>query len=160
MTNAPTLSRTRPLTTHRQHGAVLIVSLILLLVMTLIGVFAMRDTILQERMAGNARDRDMAFQAAEGALRDAARNISSEVAFTDPTSDSWEARIDQGSEYDPNATGNFNLAAAAQYVIEEHPPEPPLEADGQVECCLYRVTTRAVGGSTEAVVVLQAEFRR
>lgn len=54
----------------RQRGAVLAVSLILLLVLTLLGVTAMQSTMLQERMAGNAREISMAFQAAEAALRD------------------------------------------------------------------------------------------
>ena len=55
---------------HRQRGVVLAVSLILLLVLTLLGVTAMQSTVLQERMAGNAREISMAFQAAEAALRD------------------------------------------------------------------------------------------
>lgn len=57
--------------TGKQQGAVLIVSLIMLLVMTLIGVSAMRATILEEKMAGNYRDSNIAFQAAEAVLRDA-----------------------------------------------------------------------------------------
>lgn len=55
---------------NRQRGVVLAVSLILLLVLTLLGVTAMQSTVLQERMAGNAREISMAFQAAEAALRD------------------------------------------------------------------------------------------
>ena len=52
-----------------QRGVVLIVSLIFLLVLTLIGVTASQSTILQERMAGNVKDRNMALQASEAALR-------------------------------------------------------------------------------------------
>lgn len=54
-----------------QKGAVLAISLIILLLMTIIGVSAMRSTTLQEKMAGNLRDYNVAFQAAEAALRDA-----------------------------------------------------------------------------------------
>ena len=54
---------------HNQNGGALIVSLVMLLVMTVIGVAAMQTTSLEEKMAGNARDRDLAFQAAETALR-------------------------------------------------------------------------------------------
>ncbi len=54
-----------------QMGSVLIVSLLILLVMTLIGVTALQTTTLEEKMAGNLRDHDVAFQAAEAALRDA-----------------------------------------------------------------------------------------
>ena len=146
---------------NAQRGAALIISLVLLAVMTLIGVFAMRGTTLEERMAGNMRDRDMAFQAAEGALRDAERNFNRDMAFQDPTADSWEDRLDQGSTYEPDPVDNFQLASAARYVVEEFPPETPLEADAAMpDHRRYRVTAEAVGGSTEAVVILQSEFLR
>lgn len=61
--------------TNKQQGAVLVVSLIMLLVMTLIGLSAMRSTVLEEKMAGNYRDSNIAFQAAEAALRDSENDI-------------------------------------------------------------------------------------
>lgn len=42
--------------------------------MTLIGTTAMQGTH-QQRMAGNMRDRNLAFQAAEAALREAVVNV-------------------------------------------------------------------------------------
>jgi len=54
---------------NRQRGAVLIVSLLMLLVMTLIGVTSMSTTALEEKMAGNNRQRQLAFQSASSALR-------------------------------------------------------------------------------------------
>jgi type IV pilus assembly protein PilX len=59
----------------RQRGAVLIVSLLLLLVMTVLALGASQATRMQERMASNARDTDLAFQSAEAALRTAERLI-------------------------------------------------------------------------------------
>lgn len=53
-----------------QRGAALVTSLVLLLVLTVIGVAAMQMTRLQERMAGNTRDLNLAFQGAEAAIRD------------------------------------------------------------------------------------------
>jgi type IV pilus assembly protein PilX len=52
-----------------QKGMALIISLIILLSMTLLGLAAMQNTSLQERMAGNMRAENIAFQAAEAALR-------------------------------------------------------------------------------------------
>jgi type IV pilus assembly protein PilX len=52
-----------------QRGAVLVVSLLLLLVMTLLGLGASQSTRLQERMAGNQRDLELAMQGAEASLR-------------------------------------------------------------------------------------------
>jgi type IV pilus assembly protein PilX len=54
---------------RRQRGAVLIVALIFLLVMTMLILASVRGTVMQERMAGNLYDRSLAFQAAETALR-------------------------------------------------------------------------------------------
>ncbi len=53
-----------------QRGAALVVSLILLLVVTLIGISGMQSTVLQEKMSGNFKDKNSAFQAAEAALRE------------------------------------------------------------------------------------------
>jgi type IV pilus assembly protein PilX len=53
----------------RQRGAVLVVSLLLLLVMTVLGLGASQSTRLQERMAGNQRDQEIALQSAEASLR-------------------------------------------------------------------------------------------
>ncbi len=65
-----------PLTAQRTSGSALIISLIFLLVLTLLGLAAMRDTGLQERMAGNFDQRQQAFQLAELALRTAERDYS------------------------------------------------------------------------------------
>lgn len=48
-----------------QRGAVLIVTLVMLLILTLLALGSMRGTTLEERMAGNLRDESQAFQAAE-----------------------------------------------------------------------------------------------
>ncbi|MCP3673844.1 MAG: pilus assembly protein PilZ [Gammaproteobacteria bacterium] len=52
-----------------QNGAVLITSLIFLLIMTLLALSSMQNTSLEEKMAGNVRAQNIAFQAAEAALR-------------------------------------------------------------------------------------------
>lgn len=54
-----------------QRGSVLIVSLVFLLLLTIVGVSAMNMTSLQEKMSGNFRDHDLAFQASEAALVEA-----------------------------------------------------------------------------------------
>lgn len=63
---------------YRQRGAVLLVALIMLLLLTVLGAAAMRDTSLQERMAGNMRDQSLAFQAAEAALRFAEQKVKTD----------------------------------------------------------------------------------
>lgn len=53
----------------KQQGAVLIVALVLLLVLTVLGTAGIRDTTMAERMSGNFRDLSEAMQSAETALR-------------------------------------------------------------------------------------------
>src|SRR3954468_5816249 len=66
---------------ERQRGAVLVVSLILLLVMTILALSGSQVVRLQERMAGNVRDSDLAFQGAEAALRDGERYLDAMTAW-------------------------------------------------------------------------------
>ena len=54
---------------HNQSGAVLIVSLLMLLVTTMLGITSMSTTVMEEKMAGNHRQKQLAFQAADSALR-------------------------------------------------------------------------------------------
>ncbi|MDP4549010.1 MULTISPECIES: pilus assembly PilX family protein [unclassified Marinobacter] len=71
---------------RRQQGMALVVSLVLLIAVTLVGLAGMRGTILQERMAGGAYDRETGFQAAEAALIMGARDFTS-------NRQTWEALI-------------------------------------------------------------------
>lgn len=59
----------------RQRGAILVVSLIMLLVLTVLGVSSMEGTGLEMKMASNNRDRQVAMQAAEAALTTAENYI-------------------------------------------------------------------------------------
>jgi type IV pilus assembly protein PilX len=61
-------------------------SLVFLVLLTMIGISAMNFSTLEEKMAGNFKDQNLAFQAAESALKDAEtdafNNISNATAFT------------------------------------------------------------------------------
>lgn len=59
-----------------QRGVTLVVVLLLLLVVTILGLTAMRGTVMQERMSGNSASRAMAFQMAEGVLREVEANLA------------------------------------------------------------------------------------
>jgi len=60
----------------RQRGAVLVIGLLILLVMTLIGVTAMSTATMQESMSVNGMNANIAFQAAESAVRAATSGIT------------------------------------------------------------------------------------
>lgn len=65
---------------RKQHGAVLVMALLMLFVLTLIGVSSISTTTMEEKMSGNTRNRHLAFQAAESGSRDAERFITANIA--------------------------------------------------------------------------------
>jgi len=78
----------------RQGGAALITSLIFLTILTILGMSTLGTALLESRMAGNARDRNLAFQAAEMGLRDAElyiRDAGRIVGLTDVDYDATAA---------------------------------------------------------------------
>jgi type IV pilus assembly protein PilX len=178
---------------HKQQGgAALIVGLLLLMLLTTVGVSGMRDTLMQERMVTSTRDRELAQQAAEAALREAEQTIQSaaswnsvtgavsistlagltrrvdsqvvsEADYWSPTSTNW-SNNPQVITYGGTLTG---VAAAPSYVIERLPADyshvaGTLNANvvGGRRITDYRITARAVGMTTNAVVVLQSVYRR
>jgi type IV pilus assembly protein PilX len=163
------------LSNRPQQGSALIVAMVLLLVMTLLGVTAVRNTTLQERMAGNLRDSNLAFQAAERALRDGETFLRGAVlpAFTDANGlltmqeDAGQPAFWNAYDWDGNsrtAAGVLEVARDPFYVIEELPPVPDeggSERFGPLpDIGFYRVTAQGVGGSVDAVAILQTTYRR
>ena len=168
---------------HKQRGMTLIVGLIMVLLMTLVGMAAIRGSNMQELMAGNMRDRNLAFQAAEAALRDGedlltdatipafngskvglyeAMDNASNTGFWDSYSwDSASVTTSMGLEY---------VASQPRYVIEEVTSSATLSADGGAidfaatlkteDTVFYRVTSRGEGGTDGAVVILQSTYKR
>ena len=67
--------------TGKQRGAVLIVALLMLLVMTILGVSGVGNSLLEERMSGNYRQSQASFQSAEFAL-----NVAEDWLTTNVTS--------------------------------------------------------------------------
>lgn len=66
-----------------QTGAALLMALVFLVLLTIISLSSMQATTLEEKMAGNLRDHDVALQAAETALRDAESYITANtLSFT------------------------------------------------------------------------------
>ncbi|PCK03657.1 MAG: hypothetical protein COA42_20200 [Alteromonadaceae bacterium] len=78
------LNRTLKPPFRRQQGATLIIALVVLAVMTVLGISTMKSATLQERMASNHRQKIIARNAAESALREAERRLA--VNMTSKTS--------------------------------------------------------------------------
>lgn len=73
-----------------QRGAALIISLVILLVITVIGLASMNTSILQERMSANAQNSRQAFLAAEAANQDLYRKLEP----MDSNSAEWKHALD------------------------------------------------------------------
>ncbi|AUN95482.1 pilus assembly PilX family protein [Pseudazoarcus pumilus] len=130
------MSARHPVTQQAQRGLALVVSLVLLVVVTLLGVSGMQGTGLQERMSGNLYDRSLSMQAAEAALRAAEaaiRNSESGDIGSDCAADSGnlcptipaDTFTGGAEEDDPwtNATAAFTVnegigSGTPQYFIE------------------------------------------
>lgn len=69
------------------RGFSLLLILIMTAVLSLLALGAMSGAIVQERMVGNARDRQVALQAAEAALRDAEAEIEANASAADGFTD-------------------------------------------------------------------------
>ncbi|UTW06691.1 PilX N-terminal domain-containing pilus assembly protein [Pseudomonas benzenivorans] len=65
---------------RKQSGVVLVVSLILLLLLTILAITASTSSSLQERMATNAQESNIAFQASESALATLTDQVGGGVA--------------------------------------------------------------------------------
>ena len=128
-------------------------------------------------MAGNLRDKSLAFQAAESALKAAEASLPPALLPTNsgtggiysvnPTPNLNETEIVKDSFWttNPVATstviGLGNGIAAPLYIIQDMgiictTTTLPCPASDQKQT--YRVTARATGGSTNAVVILQSTY--
>lgn len=66
---------------HAQAGSSLVVVLVLIVCVAFIGIAAMGSSSLQERMSGNSRDRNLALEVAEAALRDAEKDVKDNLSM-------------------------------------------------------------------------------
>lgn len=156
-----------------QSGVVLVVSLIMLLLLTLIGVTSSQVTSLEEKMAGNSRNYNLAFQAAESALRAgeaATATIVSANYYTGSTSPiDWANN--KVSTYTGGTLAGIPSEHAPKYIIEligttgtSTGTSSSLEAgtaSGSTGIASrYRITARGMGGTADAVVTLQSIYIR
>jgi len=166
---------------RRQGGAVLVVGLIFLALLTLIGVTAYSVATQEERMAGNTRDRLRAFEAAEAALRECERYLTGPVPpvfSSDGTADpgmydtptgpgeKWETinwSADPARQLPPNTVAGVSEQprCIAQKIARTQSTNPSLRAElPQPSAFAYQVTGRGVGANRNTAVVLQTTFIR
>lgn len=115
-----------------RRGFSLLMILLMTAVLSLLALGAMNSSILQERMAGNARDRQVALQAAEAALRDAEADI----------------------EANPNAAAGFAENCAGGLCIAPSDTASGAQSAPRWQSIDWNTQTRAYGSQTGAAALL------
>ncbi|MFV3090641.1 PilX N-terminal domain-containing pilus assembly protein [Pseudomonas sp. GW6] len=68
---------------QRQRGAVLVIALVMLLIITLLGIGSMNEVVLESRITGNLIEQKRLHSAAESAQREGERRIASTTSIED-----------------------------------------------------------------------------
>ena len=181
-----TTFRTMPSMTasrRRQSGAVLAVSLVILLVITLLAVGSMQSSTLEEKMAGATRDRNVAFQSAESAVREAEvfiEGITSLGNFngtsglfgrTDTEPGYYDATTWSDGANHVVAQTDFGSYQPPRYFIKAHTVVSGTEGamnmsgygdnKGSGDVTVFRVTARGTGAAADsAEVILRSQYGR
>ena len=141
MNMSPSPRRTRNATTlpQRQRGAILVIALMFLVLLTIISVSSISGVTLEEKMAGNMREQNVAFQAAESALRDAEIDLETGIGGTCTPGVSVPANpgLSQGclGARDPMtiaASFAINCSAAFTFGVCLQPAAPPATWQAQI----------------------------
>lgn len=161
----------------KQSGAVLIVGLVIILVLSIIVLSATQSTVLQQKMSTNMRDKNLAFQAAESALNLGESFLNSATidglaGIFDDTDGlytfeanrqlyntiDWE-NLDKRESHELHQLTNKPV-----YIIEElsnieaigNSLQVPKQSSGEY----YRVTSKSEGGTDASIVVLQSMYKK
>lgn len=164
----------------RQRGAVLIVSLIILVLLTSLGVSVMQSAIVEQKMANNQRNSNTAMNAAELAMR-AAENY-----ILDPNNPLLWSDLDPGNNNaglypetpagnDPpwksqaTWTGDGSIQVVVSNGLYAKPPRFIVERIGEFRrgpsltdkqvIRMIRITALGYGTTEKARVMLQADYQ-
>lgn len=168
----------------RQNGIALAVALVLLVIVAMIGLAAVSNTIMQNKMSANQYDREIAFQSAATALRIAEnyiRNHPDVTAARNCADADTQCPADPFSDTSltPTSINSDDLSAGAgttQYIIEDmgrwtnakvnngYDQTANAAQNGQHphagKVHVYRITARSgEPDSDRAVVTLQVIFK-
>ncbi|MGI0119479.1 pilus assembly PilX family protein [Zooshikella sp. RANM57] len=170
---------------NKQQGIVLVISLVILLLLSIVGINAMMTTSLDEKMSANLKDHNTAFQAAEAALREGEETVDALVTLSVFNNDGDEGMYSLAAAKDSPwktidwstssklrtlSTTMAGLADQPKYIIEHFTSvtseEEELnlmnvgESTGSGATEVFRITARGVGTSAGSQVILQTTFAK
>lgn len=172
---------------HNEHGAVLIIGLVMVLLISIVSLAAIRGSNLQEAMAGNMRDRNIAFQSTESALRQGESVVMQAVlpifngsnglhldlnnTPANSVTKFSEAKWADKANWVKEMTVDLKwVESSPVYIVEELNSDIGKEAaiagsgidqdSLTFETVPFRVSARGVGATNDTVVILQSYLKR
>lgn len=162
-----------------QRGTALVMTLIFLVLLTILGITAINISALEEKMAGNSKDQNLAFQAAETALRAGEIWVQSTTSASalavnpangiydpaDPsltptvtTPEIWES-IDWSGAGPVQYSGTVALGVTTnpKYIIEKLSTTTTGSGGTNI---IVRITARGTGASDSTVSMVQSSFSK
>ena len=167
----------RQLSGKKQSGAVLVLGLTLVMILSVIVISSARTTVLQQKMSANLRDKELAFQSAESALNAGESYIrqtrQEELGGNFSNANGlfvFDNKRELDQEIDWENLGAIEAQTLHQviekpvYVIEEL---PEIEVEGNtlsiprpVTNLHFRVTSKSKGGTQSSLSVLQSMYKK
>lgn len=131
-----------------QTGAALVISLLILLIMTIFGVSSMQSTTLEERMAGNMRDQNLAFQSAEAALIEGERFLENTLLIVTDSTAGLHARNSAPNVFDADTwVNNAKSRSASVSLNDEQQARFYIESIGEISKPTGQDLTFDAGGN-------------
>ena len=172
-----------PVSRKTQSGAALVVSMLILLVMTLIGISSLQTTTLEEKMASNTRERQQAFEAAEAAIAGAEAFVRNSIAVTsnfdtdgsdglydNSVQERWKSLAWDGTDSLAYSTytSTYSGANPPRYIVEHYGTATSGgnqynlgnygQGSGGGDVELFRITVRGTGADDRSPVFLQTTY--
>lgn len=169
----------------KQQGALLVTSLVFLVIMTLIGVTAMRTAVLDEKMASNFRCSKIAFEAAEASILNAERDMIANLVVPLDSFDgnlgtsghegrywltqnepSVNSLFTVGTWTSGNASASYSsniagIATQPRWLTKVLAIDGPLNLSMEGETgVVFRTTARGTGCTDESVVMVRTIYRK
>ncbi|WP_105101917.1 pilus assembly PilX family protein [Microbulbifer pacificus] len=167
---------------NRQRGAVLIVSLVLLLVLTMIGIAGARGVMMGERMTFASRDAKIALEVAESMARqgeayidglsdisgfgttgwlrsegDGPDDLFADATWTDTNSEEWDVGM-KGADGNTKLKGRIFIELAGLASDDSNAADVDLSTGNTGlefdDTRVFKIVTRGTGiGGTERIIV-------
>lgn len=165
----------------KQCGSALIISLLILLVMTMIGISAMSTATMEEKMAANDRNQKVAFLTAEAGLTEAEISIAKNNTYQDLQKtltgklpgvyemgalnsaslfdmDAWQAGTNCTVTKIIGNNGNQAACYKVEIMDRANPTEICSYDDCQPQPQMIRITTRGTDNAGIATALVQTHF--